>query len=458
MPYESAVELAARVRRCEVSCVELVQAHLDRIDEVNPVLNAVVARDDERSLAVAARADAALAVGEEIGPLHGVPITLKDSIETADLPTTAGTEGWRDHRPAGDATVVARLRAAGAILIGKTNTPELTFGIGTTNEVHGRTNNPYDPRRSPSGSSGGAAAILAAGGSALDIGSDTGGSVREPAHACGISALKPTNGRVPLTGHAVPRAFGAVGSLTTLGPMARWVGDLALAHQLLSGPDGLDFSVPPVPVDDPIDECAGLRAFWYVDNGEVAAEPPVAGAVRDAAEVLADRGTTVAEGMPGPLVGARELYERLLTTGASSRIRRILDRLGTTTPGPGLGERIDGAQTRSAGDLDAILEEVDLFRGAMQACVTDLDVLLCPVTPSPALLHEDMEGDNYLLWGFEAVFNLCGWPVVVVRAGTSPEGLPIGVQIAAPPWREDIALGVAAVVEADLGGFVAPSP
>ena len=458
MPYESAVELAARVRRCEVSCVELVQAHLDRIDEVNPVLNAVVARDDERSLAVAARADAALAAGEEIGPLHGVPLTPKDSIEPADLPTTAGTEGWRDHRPAGDATVVARLRAAGAILIGKTNTPELTFGIGTTNEVHGRTNNPYDPRRSPSGSSGGAAAILAAGGSALDVGSDTGGSVREPAHACGISALKPTNGRVPLTGHAVPRAFGAVGSLTTLGPMARWVGDLALAHQLLSGPDGLDFSVPPVPVDDPIDEVAGLRAFWYVDNGEVAAEPSVAGAVRDAAEVLADRGTTVAQGMPGPLVGARELYERLLTTGASSRIRRILDRLGTTTPGPGLGERIDGAQTRSAGDLDAILEEVDMFRGAMQACMTDLDVLLCPVTASPALLHEDMEGDNYLLWGFEAVFNLCGWPVVVVRAGTSPEGLPIGVQIAAPPWREDLALGVAAVIEADLGGFVAPPP
>ena len=458
MPYESAVELAARVRRCEVSCVELVQAHLDRIDEVNPVLNAVVARDDERSLAVAARADAALAAGEEIGPLHGVPITLKDSIETADLPTTAGTEGWRDHRPAGDATVVARLRAAGAILIGKTNTPELTFGIGTTNEVHGRTNNPYDPRRSPSGSSGGAAAILAAGGSALDVGSDTGGSVREPAHACGISALKPTNGRVPLTGHAVPRAFGAVGSLTPLGPLARWVGDLALAHQLLSGPDGLDCSVPPVPVDDPIDEVAGLRAFWYVDNGEVAAEPSVAGAVRDAAEVLADRGTTVAQGMPGPLVGARELYERLLTTGASSRIRRILDRLGTTTPGPGLGERIDGAQTRSAGDLDAILEEVDMFRGAMQACMTDLDVLLCPVTAFPALLHEDMEGDNYLLWGFEAVFNLCGWPVVVVRAGTSPEGLPIGVQIAAPPWREDLALGVAAVIEADLGGFVAPPP
>ena len=458
MPYESAVELAARVRRCEVSCVELVQAHLDRIDEVNPVLNAVVARDDERSLAVAARADTALAAGEEVGPLHGVPITLKDSIETADLPTTAGTEGWRDHHPAGDATVVTRLRAAGAILIGKTNTPELTFGIGTTNEVHGRTNNPYDTRRSPSGSSGGAAAIVAAGGSALDVGSDTGGSVREPAHACGISALKPTNGRVPLTGHAVPRAFGAVGSLTTLGPMARWVGDLALAHRLLSGPDGLDFSVPPVSIDDPLDEVVGLRAFWYVDNGEVAAEPSVAGAVRDAAEALADRGASVDEGMPGPLVGARELYERLLTTGASSRIRRILDRLGTTTPSPGLGERIDGAQARSAGDLDAILEEVDVFRGAMQACMADLDVLLCPVTPSPALLHEDMEGDNYLLWGFEAVFNLCGWPVVVVRAGTSPEGLPIGVQVASPPWREDVALGVAAVIEADLGGFVAPTP
>ena len=456
MPYESATELIGRIRRGEVSCVEMVQAHLDRIDEVDPVLNAVVARNDGHALAEAARADGARASGGPVGPLHGLPITIKDSLETRHFVTTAGTEGRRGHRPESDATAVARMRHAGAIVIGKTNTPEMTFGIGTTNEVYGRTNNPYDPRRSPSGSSGGAAAILAAGGSALDVGSDTGGSVREPAHVCGIAALKPTNGRVPLTGHAVPRAFGAVGGLTTLGPMARFVEDLVLAHRILSGPDGIDASVAPVPVSDPVDDVAGLRVSWYVDNGEIAAEPSVAGAVRGASEVLAGRGAGVAEGMPEPLVGARDLYERLSTTGASGRIRRALERMGTVAPGPGLGERVDGDRPRSAEELDAILEEVDVFRGRMLECMGDLDVLLCPVTPSPALLHEEMEGDNYLLWGFEAVFNLCGWPCVVVRAGTGPGGLPIGIQVAAAPWREDIALGVAAAIEADLGGFVPP--
>lgn len=460
MPYESAVELAARIRRGEVSCREVVRTHLDRIDEVDPVLNAVVARDDGAAMAAAEAADAAQARGADLSPLHGLPFTLKDSIDTAGLTTTAATAGWRDRVPDRDATVAARMRAAGGILLGKTNTPEITFGIGTTNDLHGTTVNPYDPTRSSHGSSGGAAALLAAGGTTLEVGSDTGGSVREPAHACGVVGLKPTNGRMPMTGHTPPRAFGAVGSITTVGPMARTVADVALLYRVLAGPDGVDFSVPPVPVDDPIghDDLSGGRVRWYVDNGEVAATDDVTAAVEDSATVLADRGAEVRHGFPDALVGAVDLYVRFLQGGAAGRIRRALDRAGTTTPTAGLAERLVAGDAGTAEQLDAVVEEVDLFRRRMQELAADVDALVCPIIPTAALpVAEMLVGDDYALWGLEAVFNLCGWPAVAVRAGTSPEGLPIGVQVAAPPWREDVCLGLAAAIEADLGGFVPPN-
>ena len=235
--YASARSMAKAIQEKEVSAAELVEAHLSRIEEVNPALNAVVMLAAERARKEATEADAALAKGESKGPLHGVPFTLKDSIDTEGIVTTGGTMGRKDYVPDADATVAARLRGAGGILLGKTNTPEITYAGETDNLIYGRTNNPFDLSRTPGGSSGGAGAIVCCGGAAFDIGSDTGGSIRGPAHHCGIAGIKPNSGRVPRTGHIVPHSFGAVDSLTQNGPMARYVrgsGDYS-AHHIGSG-------------------------------------------------------------------------------------------------------------------------------------------------------------------------------------------------------------------------------
>src|SRR6266498_5062215 len=248
--YRSASELARLIRSRSISSEELVRAYLARIFEVNPRLNAVCQIDEKGALAAAREADAALKRGGEVGKLHGIPITIKDSFDTKGIVSTGGTEGRRAFVPEKDATVVARLRAAGAIVLGKTNTPELTLSYDTENLIYGRTHNPYDLARTPGGSSGGAAAILAVGGSPLDIGSDTAGSIRIPAHFCGVAGLKPTFGRVSRAGHILP-ASGVAGRRTHVGPMARFVEDLVLALSIISGPDGEDPEVEAVAIEDP---------------------------------------------------------------------------------------------------------------------------------------------------------------------------------------------------------------
>jgi amidase len=230
------------IRERKISSSELVDLCLRQIDAVNPKINAVVALCADRARAEAKAADAKTAKGESLGPLHGVPFTIKDSLETEGVITTAGSLGLKSFLPKKDATVVARLRRGGAILLGKSNTPEFTLGGGTRgtyNLVYGQTNNPYNTAHSPRGSSGGAAAIVAAGGSPFDIGSDFGGSIRSPAHACGIVGLKPTTGRVPRTGHW-PGYGGAFDLYQQLGPLARWVEDMVTILPILSGPDFRD--------------------------------------------------------------------------------------------------------------------------------------------------------------------------------------------------------------------------
>jgi amidase len=237
--YASATTLARRIRDGELSAKEVVQAHLRRIEAINPRLNAVVQLAADQALNDADVADAALARGRLTGPLHGVPFSVKDWIDTAGLPCTGGDLAFRDRVPPEDATAVARMRQAGAILLGKTN-------VLVENPVYGRTNNPYDLAYSTTGSSSGEAALIAAGGSPLGLGSDSGGSIRQPAHACGISGLKPTTGRIPLTGH-FPFISAINDPRTTIGPMARFVEDLALALPILCGMDWKDASVVPVP-------------------------------------------------------------------------------------------------------------------------------------------------------------------------------------------------------------------
>ncbi len=453
--FASVTWIAGAIRTGQVSSVEIVDACLARIEVVNPRLNAVVRlAEDVRELA--RRADEDLTNGIVRGPLHGVPFTAKDSLDTAGVVTTAGTLAWRDRIPARDATVVARVKAAGAILLGKTNTPEFTWSNETDNDVYGRTSNPYDLSRTPGGSSGGPAAIVAAGGSPFDIGSDTGDSIRQPSHVCGIAGLKPTSGRVPRTGHW-PSYEGLFESFTQLGPMARRVEDLALLLPILAGPDGEDPHVAPVPLGDPAAvTMRDLRVVTFGDNGIRTPTPETIAAVQAAAKALADRGARVEERVPPGLLEAWECWDGLIRADGFAWLQRLIIAAGT--PGMGSYDTRDWVTRRpptASDQLTALIERADAIRARLLVWMRAVDLIVCPAMPLPAIRHGESKqpwfGDTY-----SDVHNLTGWPAVVVRGGTSPEGLPIGVQVVAPPWREDLALAGAAAVEADSGGWRRP--
>ncbi len=458
--YESARAIARAIRDKRVSAAEVVEAHLRRIEAVNPQINAVVQTVGARARAEASAADQALAQGTIQGPLHGVPMTIKDSLDTGGVISTGGTKGRAAFVPQQDATIVARLRAAGAILLGKTNTPELTLAGETNNLVYGQTNNPYDLSRTPGGSSGGAGAIIAVGGSPLDIGSDTGGSIRLPAHFCGIAGIKPTSGRVPRTGHVVPFGMGAVDALTQNGPMARYVEDLALTLPIIAGVDWRDPAIVPMPLGDPnAIGLKGLRVAMHTHNGVMAPTLETAAAVQAAAEALAQAGADVQEDRPAILEQTAELSNNLSGSDGRAWVRRLLEQAGTTEIHPWLRRRLEEARPLSVGDFTALLENVDRFRSEMLAFMERYDVILCPVCAFPAPPHGGTMTDE-IRKGFSsytAAYNLTGWPGAVVRAGTSPEGLPIGAQVVARPWHEDVALAVAQHLEVALGGWRRPA-
>src|SRR5215212_5859460 len=277
--YASASELARAIREREVSSAEVVEAHFARIAEVNPEVNAVVLLTEEAARARAKEADEALARGEVWGPLHGVPVTIKDAFEMAGVVAAGGTKGRASYVPAEDATGVKRYKQAGAVILGKTNTPEISLAFESDNLVYGRTVNPYDATRTPGGSSGG----------------DAGGSIRVPAHFCGIAGIKPTSGRTARTGHFPPMG-GLLDSIWQIGPLARRVEDLWLALPLLCGNDWRDPTVVPAPLGDPSKvNVKGLRVAFHTDNGIVAPTEEVARATRDAARVLRDAGAEVLE-------------------------------------------------------------------------------------------------------------------------------------------------------------------
>jgi amidase len=453
----SVVELASALRAGAVSSVEVVEACLRRIEAVNPTINAVV-RLADRAVEEARRADEERSAGKLRGPLHGVPMTIKDSLDTAGVVTTAGTTGWRDRVPVRDATVVARLKAAGAILLGKTNTPELTWSNETDNLVYGRTSNPYDLSRSPGGSSGGSAAIVAAAGSPFDVGSDTGDSIRQPAHVCGIAGIKPTSGRVPRTGHT-PGFQGILESFTQLGPMARRVDDLALLLPIIAGPDGQDPHVVPAPLRDPGEVAvADLRVVAFTDNGVRPPTPETAETVLAAATALEAAGARVEHAVPPHIAEAADLWDRLIDADGHAWLRRLLAAAGT----PGVGSFADrqgwfGERRTLPGDeLTALVERIDEVRSLLLCWTGDVDLVVCPVMPQPAVRH----GASKERWfddTYSEVHNLTGWPSAVVRAGSTADGLPIGVQLVAAPWREDVALAGARVVEAWSGGWRPPS-
>lgn len=450
----SATTLARFIRTNLVSSVAVVDAHLARLETANPKLNAVVQIQAEAARRQAREADEAVSRGERLGPLHGIPITLKDSLDTADMVSTWGTAGRADFTPEHDATVVTRLRAAGAIILGKTNTPEFTLAGITDNAVYGRTNNPYDVERSPAGSSGGAGAILAAGGSALDLGSDTGGSIRMPSHYCGIAGIKPTSGRVPRTGHAISFEVGALDAFTQIGPMARHVEDLGLTLSIIAGPDGHDPAVVPAPLGDPQDvSVRDLRIAFFTDNGIKSPSPDTVSTVRAAAGVLADHGVSVTEDRPQGVSDAERLWYSLYLADGGAWIRRLIRAAGTEH----MSSALDWMQTAQPVSLPEFTQELsrwNVYRSEMLAFMEPYDVLLCPVSATPATRHNDPDGPDFT---YTFAHNLTGWPGAVVRCGTSAEGLPIGVQLVAHPWREDVALAVAHYLETNLGGWQSPS-
>ena len=452
IPEMSVRELAQAIRAGEISSVEVTEAFVRRISEVNPKLNAVVQVCADSALSEAARADRALARGECFGPLHGVPMTLKDSFDSAGVVSAGGTLGRKDFVPGKDATVLSRLKKNGAILLGKTNTPEFTLMYETDNLVYGRTNNPYDPECSPGGSSGGAAAIVASGCSPFDVGSDYGGSLRYPAHCCGITSIKPTSGRVPRTGHILP--FGGVlDSFQQVGPVAKHVEDLEYILPLIAGPDWIDPSIVPMPLGKSKNvDVRTLRVAFHTDNGVLPASEETAAAVHAAAKALEDGGALVEEGQPKGMEDSYEIMMGLLSADGGASIRRLLRESGTerhSIPWLGLGSPMESAA------FDALVMRWYGFRSSMLSFLENRDVILSPVNALPALPHGAVR-DDLRAFSYTMAYNLTGWPVTVVRAGTSSSDLPIGVQIAARPWREDVSLAAAAWVERELGAFPPP--
>lgn len=451
----SVTRLAEAIRTRKVSCVEATTAYFRRISVVNPKINAVVTLCEERALAEARAADEAVARGAKLGPLHGVPFTIKDSLETAGVRSTSGTLGRASFIPTKDATVVARVRAAGAILIGKSNTPEFTMGggtKGTSNLVFGQTYNPYNLAHSPAGSSGGAGAIVAACGSAFDIGSDLGGSVRLPAHANGVAGIKPTSGRTPRTGH-VPGYGGLFDSWQQLGPLARRVDDLILLMPILCGEDLQDAFCYDIPLGDPSAVTPkGLRIAFYTDNGVFTPSAETQAIVKKAADWLREAGAEVREDIHPNYKADYEISNKAREGEGGAWQARLLKRYGTSVADPGLLRRMNGKPVATDIFLE-LMEEVDHARSRMLGWMKDYDAILCPVSALPAARLDTPAPPET---NYTRIYNVTGWPATVVRGGTSPEGLPIGIQVVAKPWRDDVSLALARFLEERTGGWMNP--
>jgi len=457
----SATKQAALIRNREVSSVELIEAHLTHISDVNPAINAVVELLGGRALDQARAADSALVRGQLCGPLHGVPFSVKDSIEVEGTHCTAGTVG-RAAAPLStrDATLVARLRQAGAIPIAKTNLPDLLFAFESDNLLFGRTNNPYDLSRTCGGSSGGEAALIAACGSPMGLGSDCAGSVRLPAAFCGIAGIKPTSGRLPRTGH-FPPAGGWIEALWQIGPMARQIEDLVLMMELLAGPDGEDPAVADIPFS-PLDQgkLGSLRIAFHTDNGCCAATAEVAAVVQSAAGALASDVAVVEEAHPVCLSDSYDLEMKLLGADGGDSLRAYLAALGSHRVHPlltGWLDKLEAYRADLAG-FEGYWAEWDRYRAEMASFLRRYDAIVCPVYPQPALPHGVSTQDaNFRGFSYTMAYNVAGLPAAVVRCGESSSGLPLAVQIVARPWREDVALAIAVRLEQALGGWKAPA-
>jgi Asp-tRNA(Asn)/Glu-tRNA(Gln) amidotransferase A subunit family amidase len=466
-PLPSARQIAIQVRNKQASPVEIARLHLDRIERLNPRLNAFVDCRPEVVLAQARAAEAAVQRGDHLGPLHGVPLSIKASIDVAGHRCEAGTRLRAGYVAPSDAPLVARLRAAGGVILGVTNCPELLMAWETDNLLYGKTNNPWDLTRTAGGSSGGEAAAIAAGLSAGGVGSDGGGSIREPAHFCGICGLKPTPGRIPSTGH-FPKSGGPFALLGVVGPMARTVTDLQALFEAMAGADDGDPCAAPVACRQ-IDEreLKATKICFFEDDGRTPVTAATRSFVNRAASLLSNAGFRVDAFRPDGLEEARRLWWQFfgiaggmilgpLLRGHEEDLSPILRQFSSWSSAepPHSGESLLAAWL----GRDDVREKILLQ-------MREHPVLICPTAAIPAFRHGEREwlvegkAVKYLdAWSYCEWFNLLGFPAAAVPMGFSEEGLPIGVQIVGRPWEEELVLAVAAQLEEAAGTMPAPTP
>ncbi|HXS01070.1 MAG TPA: amidase [Pyrinomonadaceae bacterium] len=436
--------IAKLIQLREVSPVEVAEAYLERIERLNPSLNAIVTVAPD-VVERARAAEAALLRGDEIGALHGVPVTVKDTIDTAGLRTTSGSKIRMDYVPAIDAPAVARLKAAGAMVLGKTNAAEMAMDYTADNPVFNRTNHPFDPRLTPGGSSGGEAVAIATHMSPGGIGSDLAGSVRIPAHFCGICGLKPTTGRIPGE-MQFPPSIGPYSLGAVIGPMARTAGDLRLLFGALSRD----------PFERSTFDLRGTRVAWYTDDGVAPVTEETANAVARAARALSDAGLIVEERRPPHVERGYEMWLKVFSRASVVQLRSVYKgreseggsfvrwRLGTAdnTPTPTLDEYIAGWMER------------DRLREELLQWMETTPIIIAPVGATPAYPHDTLKVTvrgstfgTFKAFSYAQTFSVFDLPVVTVPAGKSNDGLPIGVQIAGPPFAEETILAAAEIVE-----------
>ena len=477
--FRSAVDLVAAIRRHEVGCRELLDHHVARVERLNPRINAVVTLDVERARRRADAADRALARGEAVGPLHGLPMTIKDVMETAGLRTTSGADVYADHVPAADATAVARLVAAGAVVFGKTNTPALAMDCQTYNSLFGTTSNPFDTSRAPGGSSGGAAAALAAGLTPLELGTDIGGSIRNPAHYCGVYGHKPTFGIVPMRGY-IPPPPGTLSDtdVNVIGPLARTADDLALALDVLAGPDderavAWRLALPP-PRRTALRE---YRVAAWLDDPECPTDGDVGARLQGAVDALAAAGARV-DDRARPALALREAYRNyyqllcLATCGILgpdefASLAGYADRLPPDADH--LMARFARSLTARHRDWVVLHEARERYRSVWADFFRKHDVLLCPVTPVAAIPHDQNPNwadrtirvngetrpyEDQLVWA--GLVGMAYLPATAAPVGRTPGGLPVGIQIVGPYLEDRTPIDLARRLADLVGGFQIP--
>lgn len=441
---QSLETMARLIREREVSPVEIVEAHLERIAELNPALNAVVTLAPD-ALERAKEAEAAVVRGDQVGSLHGVPVTIKDTIETAGLRSTSGSVVRQDYVPQTDAPAVARLKAAGAIVLGKTNAAEMAMDYTADNLVFGRTNHPLNPELTPGGSSGGEAVAIATCMSPGGLGSDLAGSVRIPAHFCGICGLKPTSGRVP--GELqFPPSIGPYSLGAVIGPMARTAGDLRMLFSALSkDPFGREWQ-----------HLRGLRVAWYTDDGVAPVTAETSRAVSAAAQALSDAGLVVEQQRPPHVERGNELWLKMFSRASVVQLRKVYK--GRENEGGSfVSWRLSTADNTAPPTLDEYIAtwmERDRLREELLQWMETTPLILAPVGSTPAYPHDTLQvtvGDatfgTFRAFSYAQTFNVFDLPVVTIPAGKSNEGFPIGVQVVGMPFAEEMVLKTAEIIE-----------